>query len=468
MATDVSGGAGTGAETQGGLRRAIGPRMLLFFIIGDILGAGIYAISGRVAGQVGGAIWLPFLVAFILAALTAGSYAELVGKYPQAAGAALYTHKAFRVPFVTFIVTFAVMLSGITSASAAARAFSGNYLRTLVGASSAFPFVLATVIAIGFIAVLCLINFVGVRESVRVNLGLTLVELSGLLVIIGIGVLVLFGLGGGQDVDPSRAFNLDSGSRTALLGVIGGTAIAFFALLGFEDSVNMAEESEQPSRNYPRALFGGLVITGVIYLLVAFVSAMVVPPRVLATSSGPLLEVVQRAGIAFPPRLFALIALLAVSNTALMNLLMASRLLYGMANQRVVPSFFGRVHRTRQTPYVAIAFTLLVAAVLISSTSNLGPLADTTVLLLLVIFAIVNVAVLVLRRESVPHEHFRTPIWAPVLGAVASLVLATPITGRGWPVYRLALILLAIGVAFWVVNRFVAGRAEVDPERLAG
>ena len=466
MATGIPASASGTAPEGGGLRRAIGPRMLLFFIIGDILGAGIYAISGTAAREVGGAIWLPFLVAFVLAALTAASYAELVGKYPQAAGAALYTHKAFRAPFFTFMVAFAVMLSGITSASAAARAFSGNYLRTLVGASSAFPFVVATVIAVGFILVLALINFVGVQESVRVNLGLTLVELSGLLVIIVIGVLVLLGLGNGQDVDPARALDLDTGNDALLLGIMGGTAIAFFALLGFEDSVNMAEECEQPSRSYPRALFAGLAITGLVYLAVAFVSSMVVPTRELATSSGPLLEVVERAGLNFPPRLFAVIALLAVTNTALMNMLMASRLVYGMANQRVVPRVLGRVHGGRHTPWAAIVFTTLLAAVLIATTRDFAQLAATTVLLLLVIFAIVNVAVLVLRRDNVQHEHFRTPVWAPVIGAAACLLLASPLTGRAGGVYLRALILLAIGVAFYVLSRLAAGRVEIEPERL--
>lgn len=125
--------AGAGPDSRdGGLRRVIGRRVLVLFVIGDILGAGIYALVGQVAGKVGGAIWIPFLVAFVLAALTATAYAELVGKYPQAAGAALYTHKAFGIPFVTFVVAFAVMMSGITSASTAARAFGGDYLAEFV------------------------------------------------------------------------------------------------------------------------------------------------------------------------------------------------------------------------------------------------------------------------------------------------------------------------------------------------
>lgn len=132
----------TGSEPS--LQRAIGPRMLVLFIVGDILGAGIYALTGKVAKEVGGAIWVPFLVAFLLAALTAASYAELVGKYPQAAGAALYTHKAFRKPFVSFLVAFAVLMSGVTSAGAAARAFGGDYLAEFVD----LPTVL---VALGFV-----------------------------------------------------------------------------------------------------------------------------------------------------------------------------------------------------------------------------------------------------------------------------------------------------------------------------
>src|SRR5918997_3435478 len=191
---------GTTAETEGTpLKRAISPRMLILFIVGDILGAGIYALTGKVAGEVGGAIWVPFLVAFLLAALTATAYAELVGKYPQAAGAALYAHKAFRRPFVTFLVAFAVLMSGITSASAAARAFGGDYLAEFVD----LPTVL---VALGFVLGLAAINYWGIRESVRINVALTIVEVTGLLIILGIGAVALFS----GDGEPSRPLEFDS------------------------------------------------------------------------------------------------------------------------------------------------------------------------------------------------------------------------------------------------------------------
>ncbi len=440
------------------LRRTIGRRVLLLFVVGDILGAGIYALTGTVAAEVGGAIWLPFLLAFALATLTATAYAELVGKYPTAAGAALYAHRAFRSPFLTFLVAFAVMMSGITSASAAARAFGGDYLAELVPVPT-----LAA--AWGFLLVVTGINLVGISQSVKVNVVLTAVEASGLLVIIGIGAWALL-TGEGE---PARALELGT-EGTAWTGVLGGTALAFYALLGFEDSVNLAEECRHPRRDFPRALFGGLAVAGAIYLAVAFTSSMLVETDVLADSTGPLLEVVKVAGVAFPPALFAVIALLAVTNTALINMIMASRLVYGMASERIVPRALGLVHARTRTPVAAIAFTLVIALTLVS-TGDLSGLADTTVLLLLFVFAVVNVAVLVLRRrpadppapDDAPHG-YRAPTWAPVVGAVASLALASPLTGRDGAVYARAGVLLGIGVVLYAATRLVTGPPADDSD----
>ncbi len=432
---------------QHSLKRVIGRRVLLLFVVGDILGAGIYALVGKVAGHVGGALWVPFLVAFVLAALTATAYAELVGKYPQAAGAALYANKAFNIPFVTFIVAFAVLMSGITSASAAARAFGGDYLGEFV----TLPVVVGAFIFLGLIT---LVNFAGISESIKVNVVLTIIEAFGLLVIIAIGIFALVS----GDGDPARALEFHP-ANGAFLGVLGGTALAFYALLGFEDSVNLAEEAKEPQRDFPRALFGGLTIAAIIYMGVAFTATMLVDTKTLTDSSGPLLEVVKVAGLAFPPKLFALIALLAVGNTALINMLMASRLVYGMAREGIVPRVFAAVHPTRSTPWVAIVFTVGVAAVLVA-TGDVGGLADTTVLLLLCVFTLVNVAVLVLRKDRVDHDHFRAPTWMPALGAVVCFVLALPVTGRGVDVYVRAGVLLVIGVALWFVNRLFLSEGQ--------
>ena len=384
----------------------IGPKVLTVFIIGDILGAGIYALVGEVGAEVGGAIWTAFLVSFVLAFFTAFAYAELVTKYPRAAGAALYTHKAFGAPFLTFVVAFAVMSSGIASASTLARAFAGDYLTEFVD----LPLVLA---AIAFIVIVAAINSRGIAESVSVNVVLTAIEVTGLVIIVVIGVAAL-GEGSG---DFSRNFEFKEG-ESVFGAIVAGTALAFYAMIGFEDSVNVAEETKQPSRNYPRALFGG-IIAGVLYLLVTLTASYVVPTDQLSGSDAPLLEVVEVGPLGISTELFAFIALMAVSNSALINMIMASRIVYGMADQGIVSGVFARVLPERRTPIAAIVFTTAIAVVLIS-TGDLSSLADTTVLLLLFVFTIVNIAVLVLRREDVEHEHFRAPSVFPVLGAIVS------------------------------------------------
>ncbi|AXK33927.1 amino acid permease [Streptomyces armeniacus] len=432
------------------LKRAIGPRLLILFVIGDILGTGIYATTGNVAGKVGGALWLPFAISFVVALLTAASYVELVGKYPRAAGAALYTQKAFRVPFLTFIIAFMVMCSGLASASAAARAFGGDYLQEFVD-------IPPTLVAVLFVLALAALTLRGVSESVRTNVVLTVVEVTGLLVILGIGAYaVLTG-----DGEPARLTEVDTGGTGHALvsGVLGATALAFFAYVGFEDSVNMAEETKNPARTFPRAIFIGVTVTGTVYILVALVSSLLVPPGTLESSSGPLLEVVKAGGVDFPPRLFALIALFAVSNSALINIMMASRLVYGMANERVLPPGMGRILPHRRTPVAGILFVSLIAVGLVS-TGEIGGLGDTTSFLLLCVFFVVNVAVLVLRRDTVEHAHFRTPTALPVLGAVTSLILASPLADRDTEVYVRAGVLLAIGVGLWVVNKLALAAAD--------
>ncbi|MDX3644703.1 APC family permease [Streptomyces sp. MB09-02B] len=447
MSTTEGTAASPAPAEEAGLKRVLGPKLLILFVIGDILGTGIYATTGKVAGKVGGALWLPFVIGFVVAILTAASYVELVGKYPKAAGAALYTQKAFKLPFLTFIVAFMVMCSGLSSASAAARAFSGDYLDELT--NGALP---PTLVAITFIVLLAALNLRGVSESVKTNVVLTLVELTGLLIILTIGAwAVLSG-----DGEPSRLTEFEaSGTGYALLtSVLGATALGFFAFVGFEDSVNMAEETKNPTRTFPRAIFIGVAVTGTIYVLVALVSSLLVDAETLEGSSGPLLEVVKAGGVDFPHKLFALIALFAVTNSALINIMMASRLCYGMANERILPRGMARVLPRRRTPVVGIVFVTLLAIGLVS-TGEIEGLGDTTAFLLLCVFAVVNIAVLVLRRDRVDHAHFRTPTALPVLGALTALILASPLADRPADVYIRAGVLLAIGIALWAVNKLV-------------
>jgi basic amino acid/polyamine antiporter, APA family len=396
-----------------------------------------------VAAKVGGVVWLPFLVAFVVALLTACSYLELVTKYPRAAGAALYANRAFGIHFVTFLVAFAVMSSGITSAATASRAFASNFASSLgldLGALG------VPLIAVGFIVLVSLINFRGVGESLKMNVLLTVVELTGLLIIIAIG---FWAIAGGQG-DVSRAWTFAAPEGSGIFWpVIAATTLAFFAMVGFEDSVNMAEECKDPSRMFPKVLLSGLVITGLIYILVAISAITLVPAAELGEGETPLLKVVQAGATGFPISIFAVITMFAVANSALINMMMASRLIYGMSREGVLPASLGRVHTVRRTPHAAILFTSLLAIALILFAGGVPALGGTTALLLLCVFAVVNVSVLVLRKDKVGHKHFRTPTLLPVLGAISCTFLAGPWTGRDTIQYVIAAFLLGLGIILW-------------------
>jgi amino acid transporter len=256
--------------------------------------------------------------------------------------------------------------------------------------------------------------------------------------------------------------------------VTAATTLAFFAMVGFEDSVNMVEECKDPTRHFPIVLLAGLAITGLVYVLVSISAITLVPPAELGEGEAPLLKVVQAGAPWFPVQIFGFITMFAVANSALINMLMASRLVYGMSREHVLPPALGRVHQTRRTPYVAIAFTTLLAFALITFVGEVPALGGTTALLLLCVFTIVNVAVLALRRDPVDHKHFRTPTILPALGVISCAFLAGPWTGRDPVQYRIAGVLIGIGVVLWLVtvllNRATRGApmAGLEVGRISG
>ena len=455
------------------LKRVMGPKLLLLFIVGDILGTGVYALTGKVAGQVGGAGWAPVILAFAVALITAFSYMELVTKYPTAAGAALYTHKAFGIHFVTFLVAFAVLSSGITSASTASSVFASNMVAGFGWDVSGTGVMW---IALGFLAVIAAINLRGVGESVWFNVVLTVIELSGLLLVILVG---FFALGSGS-ADFSRVMIFETADdKGVFLAITGATSLAFFSMVGFEDSVNMVEETKDP-RVFPKIMLTGLSITGAIYVLVSLVAVAAVPIGKLSESETPLLEVVRAGAPDLPiDVIFPFMTMFAVANSALINMLMASRLLYGMSKQNVLPPVFAKVLRGRRSPWVSILFTTLIAFALIIAVTTLLPetvvasLGGTTSLLLLAVFAVVNVAVLVLRKKPVEHEHFKAPKFLPWIGVFTCAFLVGPWARLDDLIqYQIALALIGIGVVLWVItwfwNRSVKGASTKfrNPEEL--
>jgi basic amino acid/polyamine antiporter, APA family len=426
------------------LRRAVGGRLLYLFILGDVLGAGVYALVGEVAAEVGGAVWVPLALALLLALLTAASYAELVTKYPRAGGSAVFAERAFRRPVIAFLVGFCMLAAGVTSAAGLALAFAGDYL-------GVFLDVPATPAALVFLVLVALLNARGIQESLRANTVMTLVETSGLVLVVVLGAVVL----GRGDGDLGRTVEFPPGASAAS-AVLAAALLAYYSFVGFETSANVAEEVRDVRRVYPRALFGALLTAGVVYLLVGLAAAVVVPPDELAASSGPLLEVVRAADAGIPDQLFSLVALVAVANGALLTMIMASRMAFGMAEQGLLPGTLARVLPRRRTPWVAIAVTTAVAMAL-TLTGTLAALANTVVLLLLLVFLSTNTAVLVLRRDRVAADHFRVPAVFPVLAIASCLLLLWQQEAATW---LRAGVLLAVGVVLHLVMRAAGRRRE--------
>jgi amino acid transporter len=280
---------------------------------------------------------------------------------------------------------------------------------------------------------------------------MTLVETSGLVLVVVLGAVVL--LRGDGDLGRSVEFPPGVSAGAA---VLSAALLAYYSFVGFETSANVAEEVRDVRRVYPRALFGALLTAGVVYVLVGIAAAVVLPPGELAASSGPLLEVVRAADAGIPDELFSLVALVAVANGALLTMIMASRMAYGLAEQRLLPAVLGRVLPHRRTPSVAIAVTTAVAMGL-SLVGDLTTLANTVVLLLLFVFLSTNTAVLVLRRDRVAADHFRVPAVVPVLAVASCLLLLWQQEAQTW---ALAGVLLAVGVVLYLVTALPRRRAE--------
>ncbi|WP_206063187.1 APC family permease [Nocardioides sp. HDW12B] len=410
-------------DGEGGLKRSITGRLLFFYVLGDVLGSGIYVLIGDVAGAVGGAFWIAFAVGVTVATVTGMAYAELVTKYPQAAGAALYVNKAFKNRALTFLVTVTFLASSFAAAGALATGFAEYFAEVW----ELPPTLLVTLV---FICLLAVINYVGISESVVANMVMTFVEVAGLVIVMIIGVIYV--VQGNADFGTLTEF--DAGNKSPIFAIIAGVALAFFAMTGFENAANVAEETVNPSKTFPRALVGGMVAAGVIYVLVAMTAALVVPVDKLASSDAALLEVVKAdilpISVGVMTIVFAVIAMTAITNTTLVAVVTQARILYGMAREDVVPDAFAKVHPVRRSPWVGLLFSAaVVCGLLVVGTvlNNAGfgidivsRLATVTVVLLLFIYAMVIVSALKLRGQDETSETYRANTVLLVIGLVGN------------------------------------------------
>jgi len=386
------------------LKRALGLPLLLGYGLGNILGAGIYVLIGKVAGTAGLYMPVAFLVASIVAGFSACSYAELAARYPSAAGEAVYVQEGFHMIFLSRATGILIALAGMVSAATIAHGFAG-YFRTFVELPE-------PLIVTGIILLLGLLAIRGIAQSVTVAAVLTLIEAAGLLLVIYAGHTLLGTLPAQSDL------LLPPPAAAAWSGILVGAFLAFFAFIGFEDMVNVAEEVTRPRTIMPLAILLTLLTATVLYVLVALVAVLALPADRLARSTAPLADVLAAISD-IDPGIISAIGLLAVVNGALIQIIMAARIFYGMARRNWLPPALGHVGSRTRTPVRA---TWLVIAVILALALlfPLETLARGTSTLVLAVFALVNAALLLIkRREPAPQGILTVPRWLPVAGLLS-------------------------------------------------
>lgn len=404
----------TDTEATPALLRALPLPLVALYGLGTTIGAGIFVLVGKIAGLAGTQAPLSFLVACAIAALSAFTFAELASRFPESAGEAAYVREGLNSRTLSLLVGLGVIVAGIVSSAAIVNGFVG-YLAELL-AIAPIPAIVMTVVVLAAIA------GIGVAPSVGVAALVTVFEIGALLAVIAAAVWS----GGGEALVPPRPV-LPQGAA-GWTAVMSGAVLAFYAFIGFEDIVNVAEEARDPVRTIPLAIFITLGGTLVLYVLVSVVSVAMVPLPELAASAAPLVAVFERAsGVSGKP--LAAVAVVSVLNGALIQTIMAARVLYGLVRREMLPEWLGTVNRQTHTPLRA---TLLISALILVLAVGfpIEPLARATSVVTVSIFALVNLALIGLRfRDRAqpgtgrPGGSIRVPLVVPVSGFAASVGL---------------------------------------------
>lgn len=397
------------------LRRALGLFETTVAGVGIILGVGIYALIGVAAGIVGNAIWLSFVVGAIVAAFTGLSYAELSTIWPKAGAEYVYTERTFGRA-LAFLIGWLIVVGTMFAAATVSLGFA-RYLTKIVGLPLA-PEIFLPLVATLLIIILSLINFYGIRETAWTAAIMTVIEASGLLLVIAVGL---------PKFSAVNYFELPTYADTA--SILRAAALLSFAYLGFESVTRFAEETKNPKRTVPTALLLSLAICAVIYILVGLSAVSVINWRKLAASKAPLAEVVFAALGEDVAIVLTLIALFATANTTLLMLVTDTRILYGMASEGVFPEQIARIHPTRKTPWVAAAVVGAFSVVFIWI-GEIEFAANATNFTVFVTFAVINLAVIWLRyAQPNARRPFKVPLnikqfpILPVLGVATCTIL---------------------------------------------
>ena len=419
------------------LKRHMGLFHLTMYGVGLILGAGIYVLIGEAAGFTGNSMWISFLIGGIVAIFAGLSYAELSALFPKAAAEYTFVKNAFKNNFFAFIIGWLTAITSIIVAATVSLGF-GGYLTQFID-------VPITIGAIFLIGILSIVNFIGIKESAWANSIFAIITAGGLVLIIFLGFSV-------EPVESVNYFETPNG----VPGIILAFVLIFFAFIGFEDMANVAEEVRRPHKTIPRAIMLSILITGVIYILVSLSVIGVLNWEELAASSAPLADVAHGVLGVNGSVTLSLIALFATASTVLITLVAGARIMYGMAKSNSLPQFLGRIHSKTKTPWIAV-IGILVTSIGFAFVGDIVIVANITVFAVVITFAVINLAVIVLRYTEPKLERpFRVPI---NIGKFPIL----PLFGFGTTVYMalqfeieivlVGIVIIGIGAIFYMFLR---------------
>lgn len=430
------------------LSRKLGLFSTTMYGVGLILGAGIYVLIGAAAGHAGDAMWMSFTLAAIVSVFTGLSYAELASLFPKAAAEYVYVKNVFKNNFLAFIIGWLVLFTAIIAVSTIALGFA-SYLSTFI----AVPLV---IMASLLIVILSVVNFLGIKESSGMNILFTLIEAAGLVLIIVLGMTFV----GDHEVNFFE-------SPFGMQGIFAAFLLVFFAYIGFENIANIAEETKNPTKTIPRAIILSIIITSIIYILVAVSASSLIPWEELTNSPAPLADAAAKVMGKDGHLTLSIIALFATTNTVLIMSVAASRILYGISAGKSLPNVLGRIHQKRNTPWVAILACMIIA-IGFTMLGDIETVANITVFTIVLIFAMVNLTVIWLRlKHKGTVGGFRTPgsilgvPIIPILGFASSvagvLMFDFSIVGYG------CVVILA-GVLFYIIYRKLSGTIQTNTD----
>jgi APA family basic amino acid/polyamine antiporter len=417
------------------LKREIGLFEATAYGVGIILGAGIYALIGKAAGIAGNAVWLSFLIGAAISSFTGLSYAELSSMFPKAAAEYVYVKKAYDSKLLAFLIGWLIVFTGIVSAATVALGFAG-YLNAILGS----PIILTAVVLIGSLSFL---NFYGIKESARVNILFTFIEILGLILIILMGLTSL---------GKVNYFEMPHG----MSGIFIAAALIFFAYIGFENVVNIAEETKNPTKVIPGALILSIIITTVLYVLVAVSTVSLADWKELGKSTAPLAYAASRVLGKTAFSVISFIALFATTNTVLILLIAVSRMIYGMARDGSLPQVLSSIHEKRRTPWLAVIVTMLLSMFFVLL-GDIRLVASITSFGAFITFSLVNLSLIWMRyKKSELRRPFKVPLNIgkfPILGFLGLISCLIMVMHFDLNVILLGTLIMGMGLIVYVFRK---------------